>query len=83
MAGLLGSSLLGQKKYADAEQYLVKGCEGMSRWAERLGPSHDAFTRKPLTETLQRLVQLYDALGKPDEAAKWRKELETHRKATE
>jgi hypothetical protein len=24
---------------------------------------------------LERLVQLYDAWGKPDEAAKWRKEL--------
>jgi serine/threonine protein kinase/tetratricopeptide (TPR) repeat protein len=79
----LGAALLGQKKYADAEQHLVKGCEGMSKWAERLGPSHDAFTRKPVAETLQRLVQLYDALGKPDEAAKWRKQLEAHKKATE
>ena len=30
-----------------------------------------------LTEALERLVQLYDAIGKKDEAAKWRKELET------
>jgi outer membrane protein assembly factor BamD (BamD/ComL family) len=29
-----------------------------------------------LTEALQRLVQLYDAWGKPDEAARWRKELD-------
>jgi serine/threonine protein kinase/tetratricopeptide (TPR) repeat protein len=79
----LGAALLGQNKYADAEPYLVRGCEGMRRWAERLGPSHAAFTRKPLTETLQRLVRLYDALGKPDEAAKWRKELEAHTKAAE
>ena len=32
--------------------------------------------RQCLTEALERLVQLYDAWGKPDEAAKWRKELE-------
>jgi hypothetical protein len=28
-----------------------------------------------LTEALERLVQLYDAWGKPQEAAKWRREL--------
>ena len=28
-------------------------------------------------------MQLYDGFGKPDEAAKWRKELEAQRKATE
>ena len=29
-----------------------------------------------LTEALERLVQLYDAWDKPDDAAKWRKKLE-------
>jgi len=29
-----------------------------------------------MRDALERLVQLYDAWGKPDEAAKWRKELE-------
>ena len=29
-----------------------------------------------LTEALERLVQLYDAWGKNDEAAKWRQEWE-------
>jgi hypothetical protein len=28
---------------------------------------------------LERLVQLYDAWGKPDEAARWRQELEAAR----
>jgi serine/threonine protein kinase/tetratricopeptide (TPR) repeat protein len=73
---LFGAALLGQRKYADAEPHLVRGCRGMAGWAERLGPSHGSFTRKPLTEALERLVQLYDAWGKPAEAAKWRKELE-------
>ncbi len=29
-----------------------------------------------LREALERLVQLYEAMGKKDEAAKWRKELD-------
>jgi hypothetical protein len=29
-----------------------------------------------LIDSLRRLVELYDTLGKPDEAARWRKELE-------
>ena len=29
-----------------------------------------------LTEAIERLVQLYEAMDKPDEAAKWRKELD-------
>jgi len=29
-----------------------------------------------VTLALERLVQLYDAWGKPDQAAKWRQELE-------
>jgi hypothetical protein len=32
-----------------------------------------------LSESAERLVQLYDAWGKKDEAAKWRKELEAGR----
>ena len=69
---LLGGSLLGQKKYADAQPLLLAGYEGMKARAQTL-PANE----KPrLTEALQRLVQLYDEWGKPDEAAKWRKELE-------
>ena len=72
----LGAALLGQKKYAAAEPLLVQGCEGMRGWAARLGPSHYSFTRGPLAEGLKRLVALYDPLGKPAEAARYRKELE-------
>ena len=32
--------------------------------------------RQRLTEALERLVQLYDAWEKPDQAAEWRKRLE-------
>ena len=39
--------------------------------------------RVRLTEALQRLVQLYDATGKKDDAAKWRKELEATKQGKE
>jgi len=34
-----------------------------------------------LTEALERLVQLYEATDKPDEAARWRKKLEASKAA--
>jgi hypothetical protein len=70
---LLGGALLGQRKYADAEPLLFRGYEGMKRRAEKV-PAQAKVQQ--LRETLERLVRLYDAWDKPDEAAKWRKELE-------
>ncbi len=65
---LLGGSLLGQKKYADAEQMLVKGYEGMKAREKDIPP--EAATRIP--EALDRLIELYTATNKPDEAKKYR-----------
>jgi len=74
----LGGALLGHKKYADAEPLLVAGYQGMKQREAAIPPE-----RKPrLTAALEYLVQLYEATKKPDEAAKWRKELEA-RKAAE
>jgi hypothetical protein len=53
-----------------------KNCPAASHWsieALRRGGSQDNVR---LAEALERLVQLDEARGKPDEAAKWRKELE-------
>jgi non-specific serine/threonine protein kinase/serine/threonine-protein kinase len=68
----LGGALLGQKKYAEAEPLLLSGYKGMKQRAATIPPRFRAF----LTDALIRLVQLYDAWGKADEAAIWRKELE-------
>jgi serine/threonine protein kinase/Tfp pilus assembly protein PilF len=68
---LVGATLLGQKKYAEAEPLLLSGYEGMK---EREGKI-PASERRQFNEALQRLVQLYDATGKPEEAAKWKREL--------
>jgi tetratricopeptide (TPR) repeat protein len=70
---LLGGSLLGQKKYADSEPLLLKGYEGLKGRRNSL-ESRDA---PRLKEAVARLVQFYEETNKKDEAAKWRKELET------
>jgi Tfp pilus assembly protein PilF len=68
---MLGGCLLSDKKYADAEALLLQGYEGMKERQARIPP----IGKPRLTEAIERLVQLYDAWDKPDEAAKWRKEL--------
>ncbi len=69
---MLGMALLGQKKYAEAEPLLLAGYDGMKRQEDKI----PAQGKVRLTEAAVRLVQLYEATGKPGEAAKWRKELE-------
>jgi Tfp pilus assembly protein PilF len=69
---LLGGSLLGQQKYAEAEPLLRRGYEGLKA-RERIIPADD---RMCLTEALERLVQLYAAWDKKAEAAKWHRKLE-------
>jgi serine/threonine protein kinase len=69
---LLGAALLGQQNYADGEPLLRDGYAGMKQREAKILPSQ----KNRLTEGLERLVQLHDAWGKPDEAAKWRKQLE-------
>lgn len=70
---LLGEALLEQKKYAEAEPLLLSGYQGMKKHEDKI----PAREKVRLTKALQRLVRLYEAWGKPEEAARWRKELET------
>jgi hypothetical protein len=74
----LGGALLGQKKYAEAEPLLRQGADGLLADARRKPQLYASGTprRRDLTGALNRLVQLYDATDKQDEAARWRKELE-------
>ena len=69
---MLGEALLGQQRYAEAEPLLKGGYEGLKAREKALPPQAKAR----LTETLERLVQLYDAWGKPEQAATWRKQLD-------
>ncbi|MDW8264937.1 MAG: tetratricopeptide repeat protein [Gemmataceae bacterium] len=73
---MLGGALLGQQKYAEAEPLLVKGYEGLKTRQKSI--PKEGQMRIP--EALERLVQLYEAVGKKEEAAKWRRELEATKK---
>ncbi len=70
---ILGRALWGQQKYAEAEPLLLEGYEGVKQ-REATIPRDSKFT---LTQTLEWLIELYDAWGKEAEAAKWRRELAT------
>ena len=69
---MLGSALLGQKKYADAESLLVKGYEGMKKPDNSIPKSGGGEKRIP--EALDGLIELYTATNKPEEAKKWQAE---------
>jgi tetratricopeptide (TPR) repeat protein len=70
---LLGGSLAGQKKYAEAEALLLQGFQELDQRKASMPPRLQPTRR--ITESLERLVELYDAWGKPTKAAEWRKEL--------
>jgi serine/threonine protein kinase/tetratricopeptide (TPR) repeat protein len=69
----LGEALLGQKQYEGAEKLLVAAYEGMKQREATIPP----IRKVCLTRTAERLAQLYDAWGKPGDAARWRKESDT------
>ena len=81
--GELGQALLNQKKYADAEPLLLECNEGYKQITTLNPANHPAVVaiQPRLKASEERLVELYAAMGKQGEAAKWRKELAA-RKAT-
>ena len=76
---LLGASLAGQKNYADAEPLLLQSCQGLQQRQASLPPILNAPRR--ITEALERLVQLYDAWGKPAQATEWKQKLAAFQQA--
>ncbi len=73
---LLGGSLLGQQKFADAEPLLLASYEGL-RQREAKIPVEVKSSR--LTEAIQRLIQLYQATNRPAQAASWEAKLPPNR----
>ena len=69
---LLGASLSGQKKYAEAEPLLTGSYLGM---VDRKGKPGwmGASTARYLDEARGWIVDLYEAWGKPGKAAEWRR----------
>jgi eukaryotic-like serine/threonine-protein kinase len=68
---LLGATLLGQKRFAEAEPLIVSGYEGMKAHEEKIPPR----LRPRLSEAAHRVVRLYEGWGKPDQAAAWKAKL--------
>jgi tetratricopeptide (TPR) repeat protein/tRNA A-37 threonylcarbamoyl transferase component Bud32 len=68
---LLGSSLLGQRKYAEAEVHLVQGYEGMKAREARIPVPQ----RSRLREAGERIIRLYESWNKPDQASAWKARL--------
>ncbi len=63
---------MGQQEYAAAEPLLMKAYEGMdARQTSVPKPS-----RVRLSETIERLIKLYEATDNEEEASKWRAKLE-------
>jgi len=70
---MLGGALLGQKRYPEAEPLLREGYQGLKDRADQIPPE----ARKRILEAVDRLVELYTALGKPEDVKKWQTERET------
>jgi tetratricopeptide (TPR) repeat protein len=66
----LGTSLSGQAKYTEAEPLLLKAYEGLTERA-RVNPDPARATNSQ--QAAQQIIQLYEAWGKPTQAAEWRK----------
>jgi hypothetical protein len=70
---LLGASLAGQAKYSEAEPLLLESYQGLQRTQASMPPYLNPTRR--VTESLERLVHLYQAWGKPAQAEEWNKKL--------
>jgi serine/threonine protein kinase len=68
---LLGGTLFGQKKYAEAELLLVQGYEGMKQVEAMMV----AQWRYRLTEAGERVIRYYEETNQPEKARQWREKL--------
>ena len=73
---MLGGALAGQKKFQEAEPLLIAGYQGMNQREAAI----PAAAKIRLTEALSRLIDLYTAWKKPQQAAKWKAELKKRTK---
>jgi eukaryotic-like serine/threonine-protein kinase len=68
---LLGASLAGQRRFAEAEQLMVGGYEGMRQRLDSI----PIYKRESLTGAGERLADFYAAWDKPAQAAEWRQKI--------
>jgi|SoiMethySBSTD1v2_1073268.scaffolds.fasta_scaffold15246_6 eukaryotic-like serine/threonine-protein kinase len=67
----LGASLMAQRRFAEAEPFLIAGYEGLARMANTIPPVNKAS----LAQAGDWIVELYRGWGRPDTAAQWRQKL--------
>jgi serine/threonine protein kinase len=72
----LGQAATGLKRYAEAEALLLGAYQELSSRNDKI----PARNRHYIGEAAQALVDLYEAWGKEEQAAPWRKKLEAHKK---
>ena len=69
---MLGASLAGQRRYAEAEPLLLSGYDGLVQ-RQAIIP---AANQSAVKDAGERIVQLYQDWGKPDKAAAWKQKLQ-------
>jgi hypothetical protein len=65
------STLLGQKRYAEAEPFLLQGYEGLKQREAAITISFENW----LTAALERVIHFYEVTGQPEKARNWREKL--------
>ena len=70
----VGASLIGQKKFAEAEPVLLSVYKGIEARASTIGPAH----KIRMAKAAERLVELYDATGNALQSDRWRAIVKTH-----
>ena len=69
---LLGETLLGQKKFAEAEPHFLAGYSGLKQHQDKISPDRKSLVK----QAAQRLLRLYESTDRPDQAAVGKKKLE-------
>jgi eukaryotic-like serine/threonine-protein kinase len=78
LQSLLGATLTGQKRYADAEPLLLSGYAGMIQRKAAI----PAFNNSDLTQAGEWILQLYRDWDQPDRAAEWQAKMESEKTRT-
>jgi tetratricopeptide (TPR) repeat protein len=73
----LGAALTALGQLEEAEGYLLKGHEGLAARRSKIPPPR----RSEIQSAASRISRLYDAWGKPAEAASWRRVQDSNRSA--
>src|SRR5262249_8700233 len=74
--GQLGATLIVLQNYAEAESLLLASHRHLKAQEHSLHPSVKSW----IPYFHERVIELYDAWGRPEQAAEWRKKLEAARK---